>query len=158
MLIILQEIMKRRLKNVNKALEIDKYSTFAYRNLGIAYLQQGKLDSAIAALSKAATFSSGGLAFESYLGFAYARAGKHTEAVEVLMSLEEFAAQQYVSAYSFAMVYLGLGDLDKTFEWLEKAFEERSGFLPFLKVEPMVDSIRSDARFQDLLWRIDLLK
>ncbi|MET0753620.1 MAG: protein kinase [Pyrinomonadaceae bacterium] len=149
---------EKAIEECNKALELDKYSTFAYRNLGIAYLQQGKLDSAIAALSKAATFSSGGLAFESYLGFAYARAGKHTEAVEVLMSLEEFAAQQYVSAYSFAMVYLGLGDLDKTFEWLEKAFEERSGFLPFLKVEPMVDSIRSDARFQDLLWRIDLLK
>jgi serine/threonine-protein kinase len=149
---------EKAIEECNKALELDKYSTFAYRNLGIAYLQQGKLDSAIAALSKAATFSSGGLAFESYLGFAYARAGKHAESVEVLMSLEEFAAQQYVSAYSFAMVYLGLGDLDKTFEWLEKAFEERSGFLPFLKVEPMVDSIRTNSRFQDLLWRIDLLK
>ena len=64
--------------------------------------------------------------------------------------------QQYVSAYSFALVYLGLGDLDKTFEWLEKAFKERSGFLPFLKVEPMFDSVRLDLRFQDLLHRVGL--
>jgi serine/threonine-protein kinase len=148
---------EKAIEECNKALELDKYSTSAYRNLGLAYLQQGKLDSAIAALNKAVTFSSGGFAFESYLGFAYARAGKQTEALEVLANLQEIAGQQYVSAYNVAMIYAGLGNLDKTFEWLEKAFEERSGFLPFLKVEPMVDSLRSDSRFQDLLRRIDLL-
>lgn len=148
---------EKAIEECNKALEIDKYSTFAYRNLGLAYLQQGKLDSAIAALNKAVTFSSGGLAFESYLGFAYGRAGKQAEASEVLANLQEIAAQQYVSAYSIAMIYLGLRDFDKAFEWLEKAVEERSGFLPFLKVEPMVDALRDDLRFQDLLRRIGLL-
>jgi serine/threonine-protein kinase len=147
---------EKAIEECNKALEIDKYSTFAYRNLGLAYLQQGKLDSAIAALNKAVTFSSGGLAFESYLGFAYGIAGKQAEASEVLANLQEISAQQYVSAYSVAMIYLGLRDFDKTFEWLEKAIEERSGFLPFLKVEPMVDALRDDSRFQDLLRRIGL--
>lgn len=149
---------EKAIEECNKALELDKYSTFAYRNLGLAYLQTGSIENAINALSKAVTFSSGGLAFESYLGFAYAIAGKRKEAVEVLENLREIAEKSYVPAYSFAMLYLGLKDFDKTFEYLEKAFAERSGFLPFLKVEPMVDALRNDSRFQDLLWRIAFVK
>ncbi len=94
--------------------------------------------------------------FEAYLGFAYALAGKWAEAEECLTNLQN-VQHQYIPAYSFALIYLGLGDLDKTFEWLEKAFAERSGFLPFLKVEPMFDAVRLDLRFQDLLHRVGLL-
>jgi eukaryotic-like serine/threonine-protein kinase len=148
----------KAIEECNKALELDKYSTFAYRNLGLAYLQSGNIENAINALSKAVTFSSGGLAFESYLGYAYGIAGKRAEATEVLENLQEIAKDNYVSAYNFAMLYLGLNDLDETFKWLEKAYQERSGFLPFLKVEPIVDNLRADSRFQDLLWQIDLLK
>jgi serine/threonine protein kinase/tetratricopeptide (TPR) repeat protein len=144
------------IEECNKALELDAFSTFAYRNLGLAYLQQKKYDSAISALSKAVTFSSGGLAFESYLGFAYARAGKKSDALEVLANLEELAKERYVPAYNFAMIYLGLNDFDKSFEYLEAAFKERSGFLPFLKVEPLVDDLRNDLRFQDMVKRIGL--
>ena len=149
---------EKAVEECNKALELNKYSTFAYRNLGLAYLQLGNIENAIKALNKAVTFSSGGLAFESYLGFAYGIAGKHSEAAETLENLHEISRSQYVPAYNFAMLHLGLNDLDKTFEYLEKAFTERSGFLPFLKVEPMVDALRNDPRFQDLLWKIDLLK
>ncbi len=148
----------KAIEECNKALELDKYSTFAYRNLGLAYLQLGNIENAVNALSKAVTFSSGGLAFESYLGYAYGIAGKRAQALETLANLQKIAKKQYVPAYNFAMIYLGLNDLDKTFRWLEKAFEERSGFLPFLKVEPIVDQLRADSRFQDLLWQIDLLK
>jgi len=144
----------RAIDECSKALEMDKYSTFAYRNLGLAYLQQGKSDSAIDALSKAVTFSSGELAFESYLGFAYAMAGRKTEAMEALTNLRDIAKQRYVSAYNFAMIHLGLGEIDNSIESLEKAFEERSGFLPFLKVEPILDPLREDLRFQNLLRRI----
>ncbi len=144
----------RAIDECNKALEMDKYSTFAYRNLGLAYLQQGKLENATGALCKAVTFSGGGFAFESYLGFAYAAAGKRAEALEVLANLREIAKERYVSAYNFAMIHLGLGEIDNAIDWLEKAFEERSGFLPFLKVEPMLDPLREDSRFQDLLRRV----
>ena len=147
---------EKAIEECNKALELDAYSTFAYRNLGLAYLQQKKFDSAISALSKAVTFSSGGLAFESYLGFAYARAGKNADALEVLANLEELAKERYVPAYNFAMIYLGLNDFDKSFEWFEKAFKERSGFLPFLNVEPLVDDLRGDSRFENLINRIGL--
>ena len=138
---------EKAIEECNKALELDKYSTFAYRNLGLAYLQLGNNENAINALSKAVTFSSGGLAFESYLGLAYALTGKNREAVEVLENLREISKNTYVPAYSFAMLYLGLKDFDKTFEYLKKAFTERSGFLPFLKVEPMVDALTNRSAF-----------
>jgi serine/threonine protein kinase/Flp pilus assembly protein TadD len=149
---------EKAIEECRKALEMDKYSTFAHRNLGLAYLQQGKLEKAIEALCNAVKFSQGGLAFESYLGFAYAVAGKRTEAQEVLASLEDLDKERYVPAYNFAIIHAGLGDFDKTFEWFEKALKERSGFLPFLKVEPVVDCLRGDSRFDDLLRKIGLIE
>jgi serine/threonine protein kinase/Flp pilus assembly protein TadD len=139
-----------------KALEIDKHSAFAYWNLGLVYLQQERLESAISALSKSVTFSDSGLAFEAHLGFAYAIAGKRTEAIEVLADLHENARYSYVSAYYFAIIHLGLSEIDEAFKWLEEAYEERSGFMPFLKVDPIVDALRTDPRFVNLLQRIGL--
>jgi tetratricopeptide (TPR) repeat protein len=148
----------RAIEECRKALEMDRNSTFAHRNLGLAYLQQGKLEKAIEALSDAVKFSCGGLAFESYLGFAYAVAGKHHEAREVLASLEDLDRERYVPAYNFAIIYEGLGDFDSSFRWFEESRKERSGFLPFLKVEPVVDRLRSDVRFDDLLRKIGLVE
>ena len=136
---------------------MDKHSTFAYRNLGLALLQQKKFDQSIEALKNAVKFSSGGLAFESYLGFAYAVAGQPEEAVRVLDNLQVTDQERYVPAYNFAVVYTGLGDFDQAFEWFDHALKERSGFMPFLKVEPTVDGLRGDPRFQDLLNKIGLV-
>lgn len=149
---------EKAIEECQKALEMDKNLTFAYRNLGLAYLQQKKFDEAIEALNKAITFSCGGLAFESYSGYAYAMAGKPHEALRVLENLQVIDRERYVSAYNFAMIYAGLGEIDKAFEWLEKAYHERSGFMPFLKVEPSVDCLRSDSRFEELLQRVNFSK
>lgn len=146
----------KAIEECQKALEMDKNLSFAYRNLGLAYLQLSKFDESIAALNNAIKFSCGGLAFESHLGVAYAVAGKREEALRVLENLQVVDSEKYVPAYNFAMIYAGLGDFDKAFEWLEKAFQERSGFLPFLTVEPMADCLRNDERFQNLLERISL--
>ncbi|MBS1794977.1 MAG: protein kinase [Acidobacteria bacterium] len=145
---------EKAIEECHKALEMDANSTFAHRNLGLAYLQQGRLEKAIAALSDAVKFSQGGLAFESYLGFAYAVAGKRVQALEVLASLEDIDKERYVPAYNFAIIHAGLGDFDRAFEWFEQARRERSGFLPFLKVEPVVDSLRADPRFDELLAKV----
>jgi serine/threonine protein kinase/Tfp pilus assembly protein PilF len=140
-----------------KALEMDKHSTFAYRNLGLALLQQGKFDEAIEALKNAVKFSSSALAFEAYLGFAYAVAGQRDEALRILENLQVTDRERYVPAYNFAIIYTGLGDLNQAFEWFERALKERSGFLPFLNVEPAVDRLRDDSRFQKLLQEIGLV-
>ena len=149
---------EKAIQECRKALEMDKNLTFAYRNLGLAFLQQKKFDKAIDALKNAVKYSCGGLAFESYLGVAYGLAGKRHEAFEVLENLKIIDREKYVPAYNFAIIYAGLSELDKAFEWFEKALKERSGFLPFLKVEPVVDNLRGDKRFQDLLERIGLVR
>lgn len=148
---------KKAIGECRKALEMDRNSTFAHRNLGLAYLQQGKYDEAIAALTNAVNFSQESPAFESYLGFAYAVAGKRDEALRILASLNNCDKKRYVAAYNFALVYTGLGEFDEAFKWLKKACQERSGFLPFLKVEPVVDRLRNDSRFEKILVSVGLV-
>lgn len=147
---------EKAVQECRKALEMDKNLTFAYRNLGLAFLQQKKYDEAIEALKNAVKYSCGGLAFESYLGVAYALTGNREEAFNVLENLKIIDREKYVPAYNFAIIYAGLGELDKAFEWFKKALKERSGFLPFLKVEPIVDGLRNDSRFQNLLEKVGL--
>jgi tetratricopeptide (TPR) repeat protein len=77
------------------------------------------------------------------------------EALKMLEQLQEQASGRYVPAYYIALVYDSLGRKDDAFELLEKAYEERSGWLVYLKVEPSFDRLRFDPRFQDLLRRMN---
>ena len=82
--------------------------------------------------------------------------GKRAEAQKVLDELQEQSKRRYVSPYLIALVYLGLSNKDQAFSWLEKAYDERSVNLMYLKVEPMLDPLRSDPRFAELLRRMNL--
>jgi hypothetical protein len=85
-----------------------------------------------------------------------ARTGERSRALQVLEQLKAIPKQKYVYSLGFARVYSGLGDKDEAFVWLEKAYEERSTALYYLKVDPIWDPLRSDPRFNDLLRRIGL--
>jgi tetratricopeptide (TPR) repeat protein len=111
---------------------------------------------AVASLRQALNLIGGTPPFIAFLGHAYARAGKHREARQMLTQLQRLSHKQYVSSYFLAIIHLGLGEMDETFAWLEQAYEERSGFLAFLGVEPMLDELRGDARFANLLQRVGL--
>ena len=147
---------ERAVEQGRKALELEPRFDFAYWIIGVAHAQQGRLDDAIAALNQALILTGGALTHEAHLGYAYALSGKREEAGQVLADLGEIASGKYVSAYYFSIIYLGLNDLEQTFNWLERAFNERTGFLAFIKVEPMFDSIRTDERFLNLLGRMGL--
>lgn len=90
------------------------------------------------------------------LGYAYAVAGKKREARQVLRQLEDLSHDRYISPYSMALIYVGLGERDEAFLWLEKAFQDRFWMMAFLKVDPRLDALRSDPRFTDLLRRMGL--
>ena len=94
----------------------------------------------------------------SGLGYAYAVAGRSAEAQKMLDQLNAISKQKYVPAMSRVRIYVGLGEKEKAFEWLEKAFEDRSIGRTFatIKVEPIYDPLRSDPRFADLLRRMNL--
>lgn len=92
------------------------------------------------------------------LGYAYAVAGKRDEAQKILDELKELSKQpqRYVSPFDLTIIYMGLGDKDQAFVWLEKTYEERPDILQHIKVSPRYDSLRSDPRFTDLVRRMKL--
>src|SRR6185503_13641901 len=78
------------------------------------------------------------------------------KALKALAELHQISETRYVSPYFFAVIYAGLGNKDQTFAWLDKAVEDRSFFLIWLKVEPLFDPLRDDPRFHNLLRRVGL--
>jgi tetratricopeptide (TPR) repeat protein len=90
------------------------------------------------------------------LGYTYGAAGRQDEARAVLGKIEEIAAERYVPSYYFAVVYTGLGEKDRAFEYLDKGFEERDMHLPWEVRDPVFDSLRVDPRWSTVLERLDL--
>ena len=90
------------------------------------------------------------------LGHAFAVAGKRAEAEKALLTLQERSTRQYVSPLDIAVIYAGLGARDSTFEWLNKAYDDHSTGLAWLKVDPRFDRVRDDLRYRDLLQRMNL--
>jgi len=83
-------------------------------------------------------------------------AGRRAEALAMLEGLRQLSSTRYVSPYSVALVHAGLGDRDQALAWLDKAYAERSDYMPYLKLEPMLDGLRSDHRFAALVGRVGL--
>jgi tetratricopeptide (TPR) repeat protein len=140
-----------------KTLELDPNYVGAHMTLGQAYFQKSMYKEGIAEVEKELAISPGNPAALSVLGYAYAVAGKRADAQKVLNELTELSKQKYVPAWAMAEIYVGLGEKDRAFEWLEKAYEERfAGLLGGIKVDPVFDPLRSDPRFADLLRRMNL--
>jgi hypothetical protein len=90
------------------------------------------------------------------IGYLHAVMGERDKAEQALNELREKKRQTYVSSYDLAIIYVGLDEPDQAFAWLEHAYEERSYWLIYLKVDPMLDNLRSDPRFADLTARVGL--
>ena len=135
-------------------LELDPNFFPAHRYLGLAYEQKAMYAEAIAELTKAANLAGGSAQMRAALAHAYAISGGKSAAREILVELEETAKVRYVSPYDIATVYAALGEKDQAFNWLHKAYDERSDWLAYLKVNPVFDNLRSDPRFIELLRRV----
>jgi serine/threonine-protein kinase len=123
---------------------------------GLAYEQQGQIDRAVEEF-RIAVKMSGDVTFATAgLGHLYGTAGKVAEARAVFEELSARAERAYVPAYDIALVCAGLGWKDQALMLLSQAYEERSGWITYLKVDPRLDPLRSDARFVDLLRRVRL--
>jgi serine/threonine-protein kinase len=114
--------------------------------LGRAYAGLGKWEEALRALLEAGALSPGEGRVEGALGHAYARAGERAKACEIIDQLMASSGRKYVEPASVAVVYAGLEERDRAFEWLGKALEQRSGYHIWLKVDPIWDPVRGDGR------------
>ena len=139
-----------------KVIEANPDSYFAHWHLGFVYAAKSRYKEAIASFEKSAELSGRGSGSLGGLGMVYALAGRRADAQKVLNELSERAEHRYVTPVSFAYIHTGLGNKDQAFAWLEKSYQERSYFMVYLKVAAMVDPLRSDPRFADLLRRVGL--
>ncbi len=141
-----------------KTIELDSNFVSAHLFLGFVYEHQGNNEAAITEFNKAVILSEEGRrpVMEAALGHAYALAGKKNEAQRVLARLKDNAQRRFISPYGIAMLYLGLGDKEQAFIWLNRAYDERDNWLNYLKVEPRLDPLRTDPRFIDLVRRVGL--
>ena len=143
------------IEHYQKSIELEPNFFDFYVHLGEALLHKGVFEQAIAELQKAVSLSNGSPHALEGLGYAYAVAGKRAEALDVLRQLERLSEGGYVPAMGVALIHTGLGEKDKGFVWLEKAYQERSVGWYRLKVDARFDSLRSDPRFQSLLRRMN---
>jgi TolB-like protein/Flp pilus assembly protein TadD len=144
------------IEQCRKTLEMDPSFPQTHSLLGRAYLAKGMYREALAEMEKYLALSPRNPAALASLAYAHARSGERNQALRVLDELGSLSKQRHVPSYWFAIVYAGLDEKDRAFAWLEKAYAERDGSLPMLKVNPSWDPLRSDPRFADLVRRVGL--
>jgi TolB-like protein/DNA-binding winged helix-turn-helix (wHTH) protein/Flp pilus assembly protein TadD len=137
-----------------KTIEMDPNFALAHSQLGQAYLQKEMHDEAIAEMQRAVQLSGGSPTIIASLARAYVASGRRMEAEKLLKELKKRSNPTYSHASEIAVVCAALGDKDQAMNWLEKGYQER--FNPGVLLRPGFDSLRSDARFEDLVRRIGL--
>ena len=145
------------IEQFRKVIEMDpNFPTYAY--LGRAYLQSKKYDEAIAEIQTEINLFGRKSVAMALLAYAYHVAGKTNEALKIRNELEKQSLQTYVEPYQMAVLYSGLRDNNQAFRWLWKAYEEYSGLLMFVKVDPFFNDLHSDSRFTELLKKMGFEK
>jgi len=122
--------------------------------LGDVYVEKGRYAEAISQFIK----SGSGPDSLGHLGNAYARAGRSAAARKTISQLQENVRRNGVGRYEIALVYAGLGEKQEAFSWLEEAYNAHDVGLLYLKIDPCLDTLRSDARFDDLVRRVGLAR
>jgi len=146
--------LRRGIKVYQKSLEMDPSHFGGHFGLSEVYQLKGMYEEAIKELQKAIAVGGRTSGALTMLGHAYANSGKQGEAQKLLAELNQMSTQTYVSPYDLAILYVGLGDKDRALAQLNKAYDDRAGWIIYLKVEPIFDPLRSDSRFTELVDRM----
>ena len=144
------------LEQLLRTVELDPHYPVTHWILGLLYRITGRFDSAIIAGEQGVNMSGGSPAMRAALAQTYGMSGRAKEAQHLLDDLKELATERYVAPYFFAGIHIGLGEHDRAMDCLEKSYEEHSHWLLYLHIDPSMDALRDNARFQDLLRRIGL--
>jgi serine/threonine-protein kinase len=144
----------RAIAQEQKTLRMEPGTATAYWIIGMSYEQKKSYAEAIAAYQKAISMRPGNPNYLASLARSNALAGKVAEAQKILDGL--LKSPEPVSPFFIALVYTALGDKDNAFQWLNKSVADRSGSVRYLKIEPRLDPLRTDPRFDELLQRVGL--
>ena len=146
----------RAIQQLQKSLELDPNYPVARWILGLVYRKLGRYEEAIVEGEKAVELSGGSPLMQAALAQTYGTAGMTKEALEILDRLTSRAAQENVAPYFLAGIHVGTMDNDRALEWLGKAYEENSHWLLYLHIDPSMDTLRGDPRFDKLIERVGL--
>lgn len=147
---------ERAIEELRKVLAIDRGNAIGHFYLGYAYAALGRYTEAVESLSVALE-STGDMPWvPASLGWVHGLAGERHRARAIIGQLHERAKRSYVPPSAFALVYLGLGEVDAMFDWLGRCVEERDALMPWMKFVPCFDHLRADPRFDALLQKIGL--
>jgi TolB-like protein/Tfp pilus assembly protein PilF len=142
------------IQQLRKTLEMDPEFYYAHWNLGLALEGKGAFDAAIEEYLKARALTDDP-AMLGRLGHAYAASGRKSEALKVRDELQEISRNRYVSAYSFAIICIGLGEKEEALRWLEKAYDDRAGdTMRMANVDFLLDPLRAEPRFKAIIKKI----
>jgi serine/threonine protein kinase/Tfp pilus assembly protein PilF len=141
---------------LRRAVELDPNYPVTYWILGLVLRKTGRYERAIAEGENGVKVSGGSPLMLASLAHTLGTAGRTKEAIQILSDLTTLARQKYVAPYFFAGIHIGLGEIDRAMECLEKSYEEHSHWLIYLHMDPSMDALREDRRFQDLLRHVDL--
>jgi TolB-like protein/tetratricopeptide (TPR) repeat protein/class 3 adenylate cyclase len=142
------------IQQIRKTLEMDPGFYYAHWNLGLTLIANRELSAAIEEFKKARELDDNP-SMLGFLAYAYGVSGNKTEAEKIRDELKSLSSQRYVSEFSFALTYLGLGDKEEALRHLQKSYESRAGeTLRFIKVDPLLDPLRGDPRFEALAEKI----
>jgi len=151
--------LDRTIESEKRALEMYPSMMYAHYHIGLAYLKKSMYEEALTEFQKETEIAieAPGLA-EPAIVFTYMRIGKPDEAHKILDELVEQSKQRYISPFSLACAYFALGRDDEGFKFLIKAYDEQDQWLSLLKISPLLDSVRSDPRYTELLKKMNLDK
>jgi TolB-like protein/Tfp pilus assembly protein PilF len=138
----------------HKVIDLDPYFPWSYYVMGSVAEARGKFDEAAMQYQKARTLAHNDLTMLGEIGRSYARAGKKDEAMKILKELQDHLKQGYSVSFAIANVYLGLGNREETFNWLEKSLQDDIDIYMDIRNSPIWDSIRTDQRFITLMKKI----
>jgi serine/threonine-protein kinase len=144
------------IEQLRRTVELEPNWPVGYWVLGLVLRKVGRYDLAIAEGETGVKLSGGSSLMSAALAQTFATAGRRSQAIEILDELRTPKNQKYVAPYFLAGIYAGLGEDNRAIECLEKSYEEHSHWLIYLHIDPSLDGLRSDPRFQDLLRRIGL--
>jgi DNA-binding winged helix-turn-helix (wHTH) protein/TolB-like protein/Flp pilus assembly protein TadD len=137
-----------------QAIKLDPQFSRAHARLGIAYAGQGHFSTAVREFKKARELSGPDPYLDGLIGFAQASSGNVNVARTLLHDLRERSKHEYVPAFSMAIICIGLKNREEAFDWLAKAYQDRSTYMVWLKTDPLFDPLRSDPRFNPLMNRM----
>ncbi|HLN97683.1 MAG TPA: tetratricopeptide repeat protein [Pyrinomonadaceae bacterium] len=144
------------ISQLKTTLEMKPDFPLAHLWLGRAYQEKAMYGEALAEFKTVeAAFRDWPVAIAA-IGFVDGVSGRRTDALKVLSDLKNLSERKYVTSYGTALVHAGLGDRDNAFLWLDRAYEERTHWLVWLKLDPRWDTLRADPRFIDLVRRVGL--